>query len=61
MSRVESPDEHQSAHGDEIESLAEFDAAVAAGSLAGRRVQSVDLTERSAELLAGGWRPASLW
>ncbi|WP_405900160.1 LOG family protein [Streptomyces sp. NBC_00727] len=52
MSRVESPDEHKSAHGDEIESLAEFDAAVAAGSLAGRRVQSVDLTERSAALLA---------
>lgn len=36
----------------EIESLAEFDAAVAAGSPAGRRIQSVDLTDRSAALLA---------
>ncbi|MEU9950256.1 Rossmann fold nucleotide-binding protein [Streptomyces sp. NPDC047939] len=36
----------------EIESLTEFDASVAAGSLAGRRVQSVDLTDRSAALLA---------
>ncbi|MEU2248660.1 LOG family protein [Streptomyces sp. NPDC019224] len=52
MSSVESPDENKSAHGDEIESLAEFDAAVAAGSLAGCRVQSVDLTQRSAALLA---------
>ncbi|NED10959.1 LOG family protein [Streptomyces sp. SID9124] len=51
MSRVESPDQNKSAHGDEIESLAEFDAAVAAGSLAGRRVQSVDLTDRGAALL----------
>ncbi|MEV0574382.1 MULTISPECIES: LOG family protein [unclassified Streptomyces] len=40
------------APGTEIESLAEFDAAVAAGPLAGQRVQSVDLTERSAALLA---------
>ncbi|MFK0102417.1 LOG family protein [Streptomyces sp. NPDC091040] len=44
-------DEHKSTHDNEIESLAEFDAAVAAGSLAGRRVQSVDLTERSEALL----------
>ncbi|MFC8536215.1 LOG family protein [Streptomyces sp. NPDC057249] len=52
MSRVESADEYRNGHGDEIESRAEFDAAVAAGSLAGRRVQSVDLTGRSAALLA---------
>ncbi|MGW2107274.1 LOG family protein [Streptomyces sp. NPDC001948] len=38
--------------GPEIESLAEFDEAVASGSLAGHRVQSVDLTDRGAALLA---------
>ncbi|THA30460.1 Rossmann fold nucleotide-binding protein [Streptomyces sp. A1277] len=52
MRAVKSPDENKSAHGAEIESLAAFDAAVAAGALAGRRVQSVDLTHRSAALLA---------
>ncbi|GAA0494541.1 Rossmann fold nucleotide-binding protein [Streptomyces sp. NPDC046215] len=36
----------------EIESLAEFDRAAAARSLSGCRVQSVDLTARTAELLA---------
>ncbi|WP_406500616.1 Rossmann fold nucleotide-binding protein [Streptomyces sp. NBC_00846] len=35
-----------------MESLAAFDSAVAAGTLAGQRVQSVDLTDRSAALLA---------
>ncbi|MFF2408679.1 LOG family protein [Streptomyces sp. NPDC058092] len=35
-----------------MESLAAFDSAVAAGTLAGHRVQSVDLTDRSAALLA---------
>ncbi|TXS06582.1 Rossmann fold nucleotide-binding protein [Streptomyces sp. col6] len=52
MSPVLSPDENKNTTGDEIESLAEFDAAVASGSLAGRRVQSVDLTDRGAALLA---------
>ncbi|MFD0022506.1 LOG family protein [Streptomyces sp. NPDC058382] len=46
------PDESFPAPGAEIESLTAFDEAVAAGSLAGHRVQSVDLTERSAALLA---------
>ncbi|WP_328731417.1 LOG family protein [Streptomyces caniferus] len=36
----------------EIESLAEFDRVVAAGSLAGHRVQSVDLTDRTFALLS---------
>lgn len=49
---MENPDESIPAPGGEIESLAEFDEAVAAGSLAGRRVQSVDLTDRTAALLA---------
>lgn len=40
------------APGTEIESLAEFDSALAAGPLAGHRVQSVDLTGRSAALMA---------
>ncbi|MBB5936022.1 LOG family protein [Streptomyces zagrosensis] len=41
------------AHNDhEIESLAEFDEAVTSGSLAGFRIQSVDLTERTFALLA---------
>ncbi|MFJ2264839.1 LOG family protein [Streptomyces sp. NPDC087849] len=35
-----------------MESLAAFDAAVSAGTLAGRRIQSVDLTDRSPALLA---------
>ncbi|MGW1895806.1 LOG family protein [Streptomyces sp. NPDC002004] len=39
-------------HPHEIESLAEFDAVVAGrGTLAGHRVQAVDLTERAAQLL----------
>ncbi|WP_392672905.1 LOG family protein [Streptomyces sp. LN785] len=49
---MENPDDNIPSPGAEIESLAEFDAAVAAGSLAGYRVQSVDLTDRSAALLA---------
>ncbi|MFF7446887.1 MULTISPECIES: LOG family protein [unclassified Streptomyces] len=45
---------HAAHHGDrEIESLDEFDATVSArGSLAGFRVQAVDLTDRTRELLA---------
>lgn len=50
--RVDHPDESFPAPGTEIESLAAFDEAVAGGSLAGHRVQSVDLTDRSAALLA---------
>lgn len=42
----------------EIESLAEFDRAVAGGTLRGFRVQSVDLTERSAALLDTDTREA---
>ncbi|MEU1469581.1 Rossmann fold nucleotide-binding protein [Streptomyces sp. NPDC005761] len=49
---MESPDVSIPAPGVEIESLAAFDAAVATGSLVGHRVQSVDLTDRSAALLA---------
>ncbi|NED80091.1 Rossmann fold nucleotide-binding protein [Streptomyces sp. SID11233] len=49
---MENPDENFPAPGAEIESLAAFDEAVAAGSLAGHRVQSVDLTDRTAALLA---------
>ncbi|MFI6651161.1 LOG family protein [Streptomyces sp. NPDC050529] len=49
---MENPEDTSPAPGTEIESLAEFDAAAAAGSLAGHRVQSVDLTDRSAALLA---------
>ncbi|MFJ1900804.1 LOG family protein [Streptomyces sp. NPDC088115] len=48
---MENPDESFPAPGAEIESLAAFDEAVAAGSLAGHRVQSVDLTGRTAALL----------
>ncbi|KIZ13864.1 Rossmann fold nucleotide-binding protein [Streptomyces natalensis ATCC 27448] len=36
----------------EIESLAEFDRAAASGSLAGRRIQSLDLTDRTFALLS---------
>ncbi|MEV0256373.1 Rossmann fold nucleotide-binding protein [Streptomyces sp. NPDC050732] len=36
----------------EIETLAEFDEALGRGTLAGRRVQAIDLTERTAALLA---------
>lgn len=43
---VSTPDDH------EIESLAEFDQVVASGSLAGFRIQSVDLTERTFALLS---------
>ncbi|MFJ3666691.1 LOG family protein [Streptomyces sp. NPDC090106] len=45
---------HAAHHGDrEIESLEEFDATVSArGTLAGFRVQAVDLTDRTRELLA---------
>jgi predicted Rossmann-fold nucleotide-binding protein len=43
---------HHPDHDHEIESLAEFDRAVARGSLAGHRIQSVDLTDRTEALLA---------
>ncbi|MFE9398977.1 LOG family protein [Streptomyces flavidovirens] len=43
---------HDPAHDREIETLAEFDEAVARGSLDGCRVQAVDLTARTPELLA---------
>ncbi|MFE7788155.1 LOG family protein [Streptomyces sp. NPDC057460] len=49
---MDNPDDSIPAPGIEIESVAEFDAAVAAGTLAGHRIQSVDLTDRSAALLA---------
>lgn len=49
---MESPEVSTPVPGAETESLAEFDAAVAAGSLAGLRVQSFDLTGRSAALPA---------
>ncbi|MFJ8670369.1 LOG family protein [Streptomyces sp. NPDC093589] len=53
----ESPASHRersarpASHDNEIESLEEFDRAVTAGSLAGRRIQSVDLTDRTFALL----------
>lgn len=43
---------HDPAHDREIETLAEFDEAVARGSLGGYRVQAVDLTARTPDLLA---------
>ncbi|WP_433545450.1 LOG family protein [Streptomyces sp. CA-294286] len=43
---------HHPDHDHEIENLAEFDQAVARGPLNGYRVQSVDLTDRTAALLA---------
>lgn len=49
---MENPDESVPAPRGGIESLTEFDEAVAAGSPAGRRVQSVDLTDRGVALPA---------
>ncbi|MFE3150535.1 LOG family protein [Streptomyces sp. NPDC059218] len=49
---MDNPDETSPPPGPEIDSLVAFDAAVASGSLAGHRVQSVDLTDRGAALLA---------
>ncbi|MFD4946375.1 LOG family protein [Streptomyces sp. NPDC058239] len=49
---MDNPDDSYPVPGPEIESLAEFDAVVASGRLAGHRVQSVDLTDRGAALLA---------
>jgi predicted Rossmann-fold nucleotide-binding protein len=40
------------AHGREIETLAEFDEVAAGGSLAGHRIQAVDLTQRTDRLRA---------
>ncbi|MEU5718452.1 Rossmann fold nucleotide-binding protein [Streptomyces sp. NPDC020403] len=55
---MEIPDENTYAPGVEIETLAAFDLAVAAGSLAGHRIQAVDLTDRGAALLATDTRGA---
>ncbi|MFJ7489791.1 LOG family protein [Streptomyces sp. NPDC097727] len=49
---MDNPDDSNPVPGPEIESLAEFDAVIASGRLAGHRVQSVDLTDRGADLLA---------
>ncbi|MFI6894324.1 LOG family protein [Streptomyces sp. NPDC050256] len=49
---MQNPRESIPAPGVEIETLDEFDAVVAAGPLTGYRIQSVDLTARSAALLA---------
>ncbi|RXS80978.1 Rossmann fold nucleotide-binding protein [Streptomyces sp. TM32] len=46
------PPAHDDNHDHEIESLEEFDRVIAAGSLAGHRVQSVDLTDRTFALLS---------
>ncbi|WP_425356991.1 LOG family protein [Streptomyces inhibens] len=43
---------HHRDHDREIESLQEFDRVIASGSLAGHRVQSVDLTDRTFALLS---------
>ncbi|WP_407549686.1 LOG family protein [Streptomyces sp. Pv4-95] len=52
-SNPESPaPRHAHDHDIEIESLAEFDRVVASGSLAGYRVQSLDLTDRGFALLS---------
>ncbi len=52
-SNAESPaPRHAHDHDIEIESLAEFDRVVASGSLAGYRVQSLDLTDRGFALLS---------
>ncbi|MEU3982233.1 Rossmann fold nucleotide-binding protein [Streptomyces sp. NPDC026672] len=54
MSSIPAPS-HRAAHDQEIESLAEFDAVVAAhGSLDRFRVQAVDLTDRTSALLSVG-------
>ncbi|MFD9504652.1 LOG family protein [Streptomyces sp. NPDC060035] len=55
---MENPDESTYAPGVEIETLTAFDLAVAAGTLAGHRVQSVDLTDRGETLLATDTRGA---
>ncbi|MFE7752449.1 LOG family protein [Streptomyces sp. NPDC057428] len=55
---MENSDESTYAPGIEIEALAAFDRAVAAGALAGHRVQSVDLTERGDALLTTDTRGA---
>ncbi|MFF4247863.1 LOG family protein [Streptomyces sp. NPDC001822] len=55
---MENPDESTYAPGVEIETLTAFDRAVAAGTLAGHRVQSVDLTDRGDALLRTDTRGA---
>lgn len=58
MAGVENPDENTYAPGVEIETLTAFDQAVAAGTLAGHRVQSVDLRDRGGALLTTDTRGA---
>ncbi|MEU9359267.1 Rossmann fold nucleotide-binding protein [Streptomyces sp. NPDC048301] len=55
---MEKPDENICEPGVEIETLTAFDEAVRAGTLAGHRVQSVDLTDRSDALLTTATRGA---
>ncbi|MFJ8747811.1 LOG family protein [Streptomyces sp. NPDC102441] len=55
---MEKTDEYTYAPGVEIETLTAFDQAVAAGSLAGHRVQAVDLTDREDALLTTDTRGA---
>ncbi|MEU0148318.1 Rossmann fold nucleotide-binding protein [Streptomyces sp. NPDC006288] len=55
---MEKSDESTYEPGVEIETLTAFDQAVAAGTLAGHRVQSVDLTDRGDALLTTGTRGA---
>ncbi|MET9516985.1 LOG family protein [Streptomyces sp. NPDC002994] len=52
MPQLTDHDAQDPAHDREIETLAEFDEAVARGSLRGYRVQAVDLTARTPDLLA---------
>ncbi|MBT2399219.1 LOG family protein [Streptomyces sp. ISL-100] len=52
MPQLTDHDAQDPAHDREIETLAEFDEAVARGSLGGSRVQAVDLTARTPDLLA---------
>ena len=52
VSAARRPPAHDDNHDHEIESLEEFDRVIAAGSLAGHRVQSVDLTDRTFALLS---------
>ncbi|MGW3272060.1 LOG family protein [Streptomyces kronopolitis] len=50
--RSPAPDDQRDRSDREIESLEEFDRVLASGSLAGHRVQSVDLTDRTFALLS---------
>ncbi|MFJ8886946.1 LOG family protein [Streptomyces sp. NPDC102402] len=55
---MDNPDEYAYALGVEIETLTAFDKAAEAGTLAGHRVQSVDLTDRTGVLLTTDTRAA---